>query len=65
MRQYFIVPPCRSRRSWDVHIFSARGKWIGTHFCDGEAIAKLVLKRLKRGQNPGWAARDLRNGCES
>lgn len=58
--QFFIVPPNGRRRSHDVHAFDSRGRWIGTWFCDGADIAKLVRSRLRKGQDPGWAARDLR-----
>lgn len=60
MKQVFIVPPNGRRQSWDVHAFTAKGRWVATWYCDGEEIAKLVAKRLKKGQAPGWAGYDSR-----
>lgn len=60
LTQFFVVPPLRTRASWDVHGFDAGGKWGGTWFCDSERIAGLVAERLRKGEPPGCAARDLR-----
>lgn len=62
--QFLIVPPSQRRRSWDVHAFSGRGLWKASWYCDSEAIAKLVAKRLRKGQSPGCVARDVRMGIQ-
>jgi hypothetical protein len=65
MNQFLIVPPTRSRKSWDVHAFNARGRWLAAWYCDSKSIAKLVQKRLRSGKAPGWAGLDDRKGMKS
>lgn len=60
MNQFLIVPPVGRRQSWDVHGFDAFNRWIGTWGCIGKDVAQLVAKRLRKGQDPGWAGRDSR-----
>lgn len=59
-KQFLIVPPTGRRQSWDVHAFGSRGRWLAAWYCDSESIAKLVAKRLRKGQAPGWAGYDSR-----
>ena len=60
MKQFLIVPPVGRRQSWEVIGFDAFNRWIGTWGCDSKAIAQLVARRLRKGQDPGWAGRDVR-----
>jgi hypothetical protein len=57
--QYFLIP-AHGRRSNEVVSFDQFGRWIGTYKCDSHDIARLVLKRLRAGKRPGWAAKHLR-----
>lgn len=57
--QHFLIPK-HGRRRTEVVSFDQFGRWIGTYTCDSHEIAKLVLKRLRAGKDPGCAARDLR-----
>jgi hypothetical protein len=63
--QFFLIPAHGRRQAWEVVGFNGRGRWLGTWACDGEDIAKLVMKRLRKGKHPGWAAKDLRMGITS
>jgi hypothetical protein len=60
MNKFMIVEPEGRRKSWSIRGYS-RDRWVATWTCDSEQIARLVAKRLRKGQAPGWAAHDLRN----
>ena len=59
-----VVSPMGRRKSWEVHGYH-NGSHVATWTCDSEAIEKLVAKRLRKGEAPGWAAHDLRHSSDS
>lgn len=58
---FAIVAPVGHQKKWHVRGYVSN-RWVETWACDSEAIAKLVMKRLRKGQSPGWAGRDVRLG---
>ena len=57
---FALVKPEGRRRLWRVE-HRVRRKMLGYWICDSEAIARELLKRVKKGPAPGWVAHDLRH----
>lgn len=63
MNKFLTVAPRSRRRLWQIRGY-VNDRWVGTWACDSEEIAELVGKRLRKGQSPRWAARDIRQSSE-
>lgn len=61
MKQTFALQaPAGRRQLWRVQQL-VDGREVGFYRCDGEDIARELLRRLQAGQAPGWVAHDLRH----